>query len=280
VAVAVVVGLAWRMGHAARAGLVVLVGVQIVWGGDVYFLPTHAMIGGSPVNTTVNLLSSGYRKEYRERFRRLGPTYEVGQRLPPGAKVLLHESHITLGLGAAVVSDWGGWQGGISYGRMGSPRGMYQQLRALGVTHLVWAPGSSKEWDSLAGDLLFHDFVTRFADGPQPVGGVTLAAMPERPPADAGWNDQVLYLGCPGRYAPGLYRLDQLTVPQIAPGSAPYPAPLTPLSPARPEEQWARAGYVVLEAGCHAMPPAVADRWKPLATRGRLQLLVTAAHRP
>jgi hypothetical protein len=259
-----------------RGALAVLLGVQIVWGGDVYFFPTHAMIGGSPINAVVSLLSTGHRKDYRERFQRLGATYEVSKRLPAGAKVLIHESHITLGLGAAVVSDWGGWQGGISYGRMGSPAGVYQALRALGVTHLTWASGSSKDWDSVAGDLLFHDFASRFTTAAQSVGGVTLAAMPDHAPSSAGWNDRVLYLGCPGRYAPGLYRLGQLTVPQIRP-DVPYPAPMAALSPARPEEQWAEAGYVVLESSCHTMPPALAGRFQRLATRGKLELLVSTA---
>jgi hypothetical protein len=273
---AAVIALVWRMGRPARAALALLVGAQVVWGGDVYFLPTHAMIGGSPITSAVALMSSGYRHDYVQRFERLGPLHEVSRLLPAGAQVLVHESHVILGLGAPAVSDWGGWQGGLSYGRLGSPQGVYQALRGLGVTHLLYTTGTSREWDSLAGDLLFFDLAGQLGSGAQSVGALTLAALPAQAPAPGGWNDRVLTLRCQGPgYASGVYRLSQLTVPQIAP-DVPFPAPLAALSPVRPEDQWSDVHYAVLEPRCHAVPPSLAERFRVMATRGKLQLLVRA----
>jgi hypothetical protein len=269
VVTAAVLALAWRAGWLARGGVALLVGLQIVWGGDVYFLPTHAMVGGSPITSTVTLLSSGYRKD-KDRLRRLGPFFELGEKLPPKSKLLLHETHMITGLGVPVVSDWGGWQGGISYGRLGSPRGVHQALRKLGVTHLAWR--SSKDWDSLAGDLLFFDLAGSLP-GHQVVGGFNLAPLPAEPPDFPGWNDRVLVLGCAGGlYEPGLYRLEQVTLPQVAPGDA-RPKPLAPYAEGT-ELPWDEVRYAAIELACHTLPEAQAGNFRTMTAHGKLQLLV------
>jgi hypothetical protein len=275
---AATVALVWRVGRLPRAALAALVGLQIVWGADVYFFPTHAIVADTPLKPAIALMSSGHRKDYRDRFRRLGDFYEVGRKLPPKAKVLVHESHVHLGLDAPSVSDWSGWQGGISYGRLKSPRGVYQALRDLGVTHLVWYRGD-RDWDSYAGDMLFFDFAERWTVNHQNAGGLVLAEMPAAPPALARWNDRVAYLACPGRYTPGLYRMDQLALPLVGPPTAPFPPPLEPPSPARPEDLVERAGYVVLDARCHSLPPAHAASFTPIKRRGTVQLFVRASNR-
>jgi hypothetical protein len=127
----------------------------------------------------------------------------------------------------------------------------------------------------VAGDLLFFDFV-RSTIAPQPVAGLILGTMPPQPPALERWNDHVVFLGCPGTYAPGLYQIGQLTIPQIAPGPVAYPTPLAPLSPDHPEEQWEQARYVVLDPACHRTPLGMEGRFRPLAMRGKLRLMVRA----
>ena len=49
----------WRTGYASRLMLAALIATQLVIGGDVYFLQTHAMTR-SPIKRVNDLLSAGY----------------------------------------------------------------------------------------------------------------------------------------------------------------------------------------------------------------------------
>ena len=251
-AVAAAIMLIWRTGREVRLALCALIGLQILWGGDVYFLPTHVMPGGTSIKATVDLLSSGLRKD-SERFERLGAYYEVSHLLPADAKVLVHEDHIHLGLGRMSVSDWGGWQGGLSYGRTRSPRDLVERLHEMGVTHIVWRPGASKHWDSLAGDLRFFGLVGRFAQPVHPVAELNVAPLPDPARVDPKENETVLYLGCDGTYEAGLYQFADLTVPALYPRDRPpaYPPPRKPLAELSSVEQALQdADYLIRQAGC------------------------------
>jgi hypothetical protein len=165
----------------------------------------------------------------------------------------VHEDHVHLGLGRMSVSDWGGWQGGLSYGRTRSPRALAERLREMGVTHIVWRPGASRSWDSLAGDLRFFGLVGRFAAPVYSVGGLALAPLPDPTRVDANENETVLYLGCDGTYRVGLYRLDDLTVPALYPRTRPpaYPPPRPPLAQlASVEQALQQADYLVQQPSC------------------------------
>src|SRR5213075_1725617 len=91
--------LGWRHGRAARVALAGLVGLQVVWGADVYFIRAHAMIGDSVLKAAVDFLSAGHDGKYRERFNHPGSLEEVGAQLPrSGVTVMQHEVQEKLGL--------------------------------------------------------------------------------------------------------------------------------------------------------------------------------------
>jgi hypothetical protein len=249
--------LVWRVGVVPRVALSALLAFQIIWGGDVYFFPTHAMIG-SPAKAVIDLLSSGYRRDFAARSRTFGEFGDVGKLLPAASKVLVHESHVHAGIGAMSVSDWGAWQGGISYGRIESPGEFYQKFEGYGVTHLLWKRSSSRGVDSLAGDLVFFDFAHEYAENIQPVGSFALAQMPPLPPAARRWLDEnTLVAICPGTYIPGVYRLGALTVPMV--GERVYPRPSLAFSDVPYNDVLlASSSFAVVESGCHPeVRPAV-----------------------
>jgi hypothetical protein len=225
--VAVTAASVWRLGKGGRAAVLLLLGVQLVWGADVPFFPTHPLVGTSAHHVSITFLSSGFTRD-RDRFRVFGDYTDVNRALPRGAKVLLHDNHLRLGLGTAVVSDAATRQLGIEYDVDPSARGVYEQLLRLGVSHLVWAPGKSRGWDSLAGDIAFHRFALKFALGARELGSFTLAGMPKQPPRRAAGPEQVLLLTCGETYARGLYPLSALSVqPFDVPRPArDYPAPV------------------------------------------------------
>src|SRR5690606_23373510 len=80
-------------GVLVKSAAVALVGLQIVWGGDVYFIQTHAMIR-SPIKEVVDLLSSGFERKYESRFDVQKRYQKIGAALPKDARVLFHEHNM------------------------------------------------------------------------------------------------------------------------------------------------------------------------------------------
>lgn len=241
----------WEMGIAPRLALVTLGAFQIVWGADVPFIPNHAMIGDTPHKASLNLLASGHRGNYEGRFVSYPLQESIAAALPKGARLLLHEEHVRLGFGVPVVSDWVGWQGGISYGRAPAPDQVYDRLRALGVTHLVWPTGVSRGHDSLAGDIAFFRFAVRYGENPQRHGRLSLAGMPANRPPAGSIENVALVLVCPGTYLPGLYQVGDLVAPFRARSASDFPRPrveVSTLEDAAPI--MARADAVVADPQC------------------------------
>jgi hypothetical protein len=230
----------WRAHWVTRSGATLLVALQVIWGGDVPSLAGH-VFADQPLKSTLTLLKTGYDREWSKRLRPFGSFYLAGAELDRNDKVLVHDARPRVGLRTRAVSDAPGNQGAISYGELGSPRATYDALRGLGVTHLFWESASSKGADSVAGELVFWSFATRFTEDRKVLGGHTLATMPtEAPPAE--WNAHALYFGCTQS---GLFRVADLRDFGYD-GTPDYPAPLEPLppKPARPRSRRSRPASV------------------------------------
>lgn len=272
-ATAAMITLVWKAGAgskiaalATRCAAGALIALQVIWGGDVYFIPTHAMIR-SPLKAVLDLLNAGYQKKYTERFNVYPGFQSMARALPARSRVLLHDNHVHLGIGAETVSDWGGWQFGISYGRLRSPRETWDLLRGMGVTHVAWEHQLSKGWDSVAGDLVFFDFVQRNTQKKAKHGSMWLAEMGPAPPPEMPFTGPVAWLGCNDKqsYRNGLYEVSDLTVPVFGPRANTYPPPRHPGPSGKngeggggaTAEQLVRAAaFVVLDERCVKTLPA------------------------
>jgi hypothetical protein len=264
---AAVLVVVWRMGGAARAAAAALVGLQIIWGGDVYFFPTHAMLGTTPIKPVVDHLSQGFRKNYRARFEWNDPFVKIGPLIPAGSTVLIHERHERVGLGAPGVTDAPGTQGGISYTALGSPAAVQRHLRGYGVTHLLWAAGSARGWDRFSNDLVFFDFALNHGVDPQTQAGFTVAAMPREMPAAREEPAMVAIAQCRGvaRVAlpevdASLGRLDQMFEQGL-------------MVPRLEGSQLDQITYVLADLTCGALPLSLAGYQQAL-TRGGYALWV------
>jgi hypothetical protein len=218
----------WQYGIAARSALVLLAAAQLAWGVNAPFIPAHSMLGMTPLKPAIDFLATGYQPG-RSVERRIGLEH-IGRELQGKGRLLLHEEHVHLGVGVPTVSDWIGWQGGVSYGRAPSPDAVYATLKKLRVTRLLWPNGASKGYDSLAGDIAFFNF-TRFTSDARAIGGHMLARMPATPPSRDTFHDRALFLGCETSYSNGIYRVSDMTV-TVLPTPRPksdYPAPREPL---------------------------------------------------
>jgi hypothetical protein len=143
----------------------------------------------------MELISTGYRTAYADRWDSHAALRAVGAQLPRGAKVLVHETHLRLGVGAPAVSDARGTQGALSYSLASSPQAIWQQLTDFGVTHVVW-PGTPMGLERWGDDIVFHDFVARAVANPQAVSGYWVGAL--GPPSPAGRYGPVAVIGCAG----------------------------------------------------------------------------------
>jgi hypothetical protein len=262
VAVALMI-LAWRSAWLARPVLAALVVIHTVAGLAVFAV-------GNPngqyrrLLDFINAVNSGAADPG---MGDLGRWARVGDSLPPNAKVVVHAMHLHAGLGRPSISDWPRLQLGINYGRMASPAEMHRLLKSMGATHLVWH-SSNRADDSYAGDLRFHEFVKKYTS-PRAEGGVWVGTLPEVSPPDAPRDPLVAFLGCDGRYAPGLYRFSSMAIPNPR-GRAlpPYPAPLQGIDNANAEAALAQAHYVVYNRECGIAEPASLRRdFLDLATR-------------
>jgi hypothetical protein len=259
----------WQSGLIARAATAGLVGLQIVWGGDVPFFPTHAFIGTTPYKTVIDLMSSGYRNDRKDRLHPFSAFWELGRKLPPKARVLVHGDLGALGMGAAIISDMTGWQGGISYGRQRSAAEVHRLLRSLRATHLLWmddwAPGNN----SIADDLVFYGFIHQHLDATIHVGSYHIAELPTQPPPEQPLAPVLVWAG--GQtYASGLHGMDALTVPGSGPKQqSDSPAPVHAAN-GNAAEMVKHAGYVVLEPA--VVPDARLDGFTRILRRGNLEL--------
>jgi hypothetical protein len=269
--------LVWRVNRAARAAVCLLVALQLVWAGDAYFLPSHGMTRAAPVRATLDLFAGRYSSDAPRTRTPLDGWPELGRMIPAGARVLLHEQDVHLGLGAASVLDFLPFSYGINYGRQRSMREAYELLRSMGVTHLVWE-SSSRRADSFAGDLVFFSFALRHATPPLSVGRYFLAAMPDAPPPEAS-HGSVVVIGCaPGPYVSGVYELNDLAVPPV-PRDSPsrYPSPRQrwdALSATERSSSLERSEFVIAEPTCQDVPAHGLDAFLTLAQRGPYVLYV------
>ena len=240
--------LIWRRRRlVVRALAVVLVALQLIWGGDVPFIPTHNIAYDSPIRIHSNFLASGFlRTEHR--LRPFGAMGAIGETLPRDTRLLVHEIQLQLGLGVRVVNDQ--WQSRFSYAALKSPSAIYNELASLGVTHMLWETEHVTGWNSLASDLAFLGFALNYALIPVTVDKYTVARLPATPPPP-GLRDRVIMLTCHGPYAEGLYSLGNLLIPDP---NQPWASPESPVADLPTALQ--EAGFLVVDKRCHANLPA------------------------
>jgi hypothetical protein len=273
---AAVLALAWRAGRAARVALATLLAAQIIWAGDVPFLPTHAMVGTTPYKVVLDLVSAGHRKDYEGRFNsNQSPPEDVGKLVRPGSTVLLHDQHMRLGLRVRSVLDSHDAQTAIEYRALGSARAAHELLRSFGVTHLFWQGGHSLGWDHVADDLVFYDLALRHTRGARFVAGGTLAELgpPPREPRVAARDVKVGVVTCQGIASVSLSDLDDRIYELMSPAGA------------RAITANAAPGfldgvtYLVSDAACGRLPIETAA-FVQAASRGSWALWVRAPQAP
>ncbi|HEX2656768.1 MAG TPA: hypothetical protein VHU40_00795, partial [Polyangia bacterium] len=218
--------LLWRRGWLARAGAVLVLAAQLMYGSDVYFYRVHGMNGDAPVKTFVDFVSNNQRGQFKERDRVWGDLQEndLSRKMPRGAKVLCHHFVEKLGLGVESVVDGKGWQGAIDYIDHASPAATLALWRSLGVTHAVWDPNLlPRDHDVVAREAVFQRALSLFVPSHEGVGHYQFGALdPTANQAQAQVPTRIAWIGCEPDRPTGLY-----TPREFSEGRAPQDLGLT-----------------------------------------------------
>jgi hypothetical protein len=233
----------WRLGGVARVGLIPLIALQIGWGADAGFYSSKERLQSS-----INLISSTFDGRAATRFKHFRDSYvSIGKALPKRAKLLLHTTHVSLGIDRDVILDWAGFQGLISYAEIRTPRELFDRYRALGITHMLDEP-NRRAAPSKQEDVLFQTFVKRHGRRSQLYGGYRLTTMPDHPPP-AEKPYRVLSLGV-SSYADGLYPIESLdAIESLPPHMRRFKGPAVPLTADNAQALSAQADAVICGSG-------------------------------
>jgi hypothetical protein len=199
----------WRLGWLARAGIVTLVALQVIWAGDATVYSSM-----NRWKSSLALVQSGYAGNADALFDRYRSAYrKLSDALPQDAYVLLHSARMCLGIDRDLSYDIVGSQGLISLAGIAGPRELYDYYRSLGFTHVVYTPNNRPPMVRQA-DVLFLELVHHYGIAPRNFGGYRLVELPEDPPPeDSGYD--VLMLGMKG-YRDGVYPVESLSTPEKA----------------------------------------------------------------
>jgi hypothetical protein len=208
---------AWELGRAARAGVAALIAVQAVWGADLAFS------GNDRLNDGMALIRSGIDGSAERRFRGYNrDLINLGRALPRDAVVLLHNTHLHLGIDRKLFLDWIGFQGLIDHRTFRTSLDIYRRFKELGVTHVVYVPNQHRT-SSLQEEVLFALFFSKYP----PVGNFgawSYLPLPSSPPPVEP-APKVVLVGSYG-YQDGLYQIEDLgTCNGIAPELQSFPPP-------------------------------------------------------
>jgi len=267
----------WRLHWTAKTLTVALVGFQVIWGGDAYFIPAHAMTGNSSAPITAELLAAGMKGKYADRFAFGDRLFEVGRdpALPQDAHVLVHEHELRFGLWRTVVSDRPGLAYAFRYDKLKDEVELHNRLLKLGITHIATRQKSNNV-ESLGGEIQFFAYVKLYAKHIKTFSDWSVYSLPTAPPTKKN-NGLVAYFGCGKQYARGLHQLSNLSVRerQVV-QKPPMVAAITPVP--LPPDQFAafiaRADFVVTDTNCKPAAPAEATMgFVQIGTHGESETL-------
>jgi hypothetical protein len=261
---------AWAVGPPARIALTALVVLQLVWGGDVPFLPAAHLDGKrTSIEPAIRLLSSTYRNDVRGRFDTDTGFDRVALVLPSDSVVLLHLRQLRLGIGRPVVTDNPRWTGGALLGSLEGPAAAWRQLRDWGVTHMLLGGDHCVPGDlNLQSELATH-YLAEFAhESIEVVDEKTIVKLSKREPTLLAYPD-VVYAGCSRRARIAWHSLDEAYFADRSSPAKPTIEPV-PIDP----QMFEGVDCAIVDERCPIAPPdnPLAGSWKWVTTWRNVQL--------
>jgi hypothetical protein len=214
----------WELGWLARVGLVPLVALQLVWGGD-----AALFYGRRQLQAAIDLIGTGYGGNYDD--RRFEGDHsaqrEITRATPKNAVIVARNYKALLGLDRTVLSDIHAATNYISYSGLKDARDFYDMLKARGVTHMLYPVGTRKpqRWNNI---VLWDELYHHYSVHARRYGRLNLAELPKEPPPHT--KPYLVLVWGLREYPNGIYSVDQLDVESKAPHLfSPRPTPLRSL---------------------------------------------------
>jgi hypothetical protein len=192
----------WELGWPARVGLVPLVLLQLVWGGDAMLF-----YGKKQLNAAVELVSTGYEGGAEGRLWSRSVQRQVTRATPKNAVILGRNYKGLLGLDRSVLSDVRAGQDYVSYANLKDTRELYDLLKARGVTHLLY-PRNERRPERWNNTILFTALFAQSAENTGRFGKLMVGELSKQaPPSSAPFL--VAVSGIRG-VADGVWAVEQL----------------------------------------------------------------------
>ncbi|MGC4089410.1 MAG: hypothetical protein QM756_16280 [Polyangiaceae bacterium] len=160
-----------------------------------------------------------------------------------------------MGLGRMAVNDSPRSQTGLDYSVLDA-RSLFELLSSWKVTHIAMLPQPSDiEFDNVAGNLVFANFIDRYVDKRHSHGIWTVLELPSTTPPEQPRDPSVLYLGCNAadHYRSGMYRLRDMR--RVANQAFPAPREVEPQGDdGASARMLQRADYVAVEPCLTQLP--------------------------
>lgn len=193
----------WRIGPiAVRFAVVVLLGLQLTWSADTYF------VSASRLKELIDHLAAGDAKVFARKPYPGQELVPIGARLgKQPSSVVAHDFYQSLGVGAVTICDNPHWQGAVEYLQLDTPERVRKTWAQLGATHVLFpVQKEARAPDDLARDAVFGRAAVAFTKEPWDVAGYRVASLirsrrlPEhRDPTRIAW------LACSKDRRPGIY---------------------------------------------------------------------------
>jgi hypothetical protein len=258
----------FRKSRLAALGLVPLVALQIIWGGDALFYSSYDRI-----RSAMDLIRSGYEGRAKTRFDQYRDGYvKLGKRLPPNATVLLHSSHVNLGIDRRLYLDWAGFQGLVDYSGLRTPRDAYDFYRRLGITHLLFLAGE-RPAPTLQEEVVYDSLVHDLGGGQPAFSGYRLVDLSQAPPPPRA-PLRVATIGVTG-YGSGVFAVEHLNtnVYLLDVRLRVYAKPDSPLPQSVDEAREQRLDAIVVGAGS-----SIPSGWRKYVDRNFAHIWSVSGH--
>ena len=198
----------WQTGWVARAGLIPLVALQLVWGGDLVFCGRkHNII------QAIDIIASGYENNLQRRDNARDQYKRLNEDLPPTAKVIRHQCRKNLGILRDMPMDWPGAQCKYSYDELNTLQAFRDYLKKNGITHFIHIPNKRPAWN-MHDEILFEDFIRNFPR--KRYANLELVTITDKPLPNHQVPYKVAAIGVTG-YGDGIYDLAQMIVQERLP---------------------------------------------------------------
>lgn len=193
----------WHLGLMARIGMIALVAVQLMWGGDAPWVYADKRL-----DEAADLIKSGYSGRTERRLNYFGSAAALTAAFPEDALILGRYFKANLGFDRAMLNTHRPIQSYIDFRKLKNPRDLWQICKDRGVTHLLYPEGRRKP--TVVQEIVLFDALAEISEDRKKVAGNVIVRLSDQPPVQTE-KFKVLVKGIK-EYQDGLFDVHALKI--------------------------------------------------------------------